>query len=299
MKEKKDVKFIIYQALYILVICIIAIKGADINLEEVELKKLNSPGYAYIDTTDKVQIKREELAHLINLDSTKYMIISREDYNSDPEKYRPISFASITNPVIQSQDKFTTNNPDPDITKDIDEKIPITEYASKLNLTQYTIQSISNPFNKEMVFAGTVIPVKTAMKIQLGGESTQSMKVGGQTASVSIKPNAKPKIEIQRIASMDEDTRVSTLQSTTGFRVRIIDDFPEQLEVKFSPGIIAKPRGDYTWDIILSSFSSKPIFENYAENRDKPYRFGFNVTVTDKLAGHKVTGQQEFVFGEW
>ena len=84
--HNKDVKFIIYQSLYILVICIIAIKGADINLEEVELKKLMSPGYAYIDTTDKVQVKRDELSKLINFDSTKFMIVSMGSA-APPEKH--------------------------------------------------------------------------------------------------------------------------------------------------------------------------------------------------------------------
>ena len=39
MKEKKDVKFIIYQMLYVFVICVIALKGANLDLEEVISKE--------------------------------------------------------------------------------------------------------------------------------------------------------------------------------------------------------------------------------------------------------------------
>jgi len=35
MKKQKDVKFIIYQSLYIFVVCVIAIKGANLDLRQV------------------------------------------------------------------------------------------------------------------------------------------------------------------------------------------------------------------------------------------------------------------------
>jgi len=35
MKKNKDVKFIIYQSLYIFVVCVIAIKGANLDLVKV------------------------------------------------------------------------------------------------------------------------------------------------------------------------------------------------------------------------------------------------------------------------
>ena len=56
MKKARDVKFVIYQVLYIFVICVIALKGADINLEEVISKeKVVEKSYAdslkkYIDS---------------------------------------------------------------------------------------------------------------------------------------------------------------------------------------------------------------------------------------------------------
>jgi hypothetical protein len=49
----------------------------------------------------------------------------------------------------------------------------------------------------------------------------------------------------------------------------------------------------------MNAFSSKAAFDNFTENKSAPYSLGFTVTVTDKIAGHKITGQNSFVFGDW
>src|SRR5258706_4291392 len=99
--KKRDVKFIIYQALYIFVVCIVAIKGANLDLTEVDEKKMIDHGWTYIDTTNKVLIDRDKLAKLISFDSTKYMIVSIDDYKNNPGKY-------INNQLIQVGGSFGT-----------------------------------------------------------------------------------------------------------------------------------------------------------------------------------------------
>ena len=49
MKDKKDVKFVIYQMLYIFVVCVIALKGANLDLQEV-IAKENVVEKAYADS---------------------------------------------------------------------------------------------------------------------------------------------------------------------------------------------------------------------------------------------------------
>lgn len=296
--KKRDVKFIIYQALYIFVVCIVAIKGASLDLVEVE-NKMSVPGWTYIDTTNKVLIDRDELAKLIPFDSTNFLIVARKDYKNDLNN-PPIQIGS-TGPIGNNQQQDPpVVQPDPKKNViDDGEKIDIISYASKLNLVQFTVQSINNPFNKEMIFAGKVIAPKSIVSIQLGGEGTQLMKVGNQTATVNIKQNTVPKIDISRIAGMDDNTRVTTLQKTTGFRVKIVDDFPAQLDIKFSGPITIKEKGNFNYDITMNAFQSKEAFDNYTQDKQTPYKVGFTVNVTDKIAGHKMSGQQSFVFGEW
>jgi hypothetical protein len=49
----------------------------------------------------------------------------------------------------------------------------------------------------------------------------------------------------------------------------------------------------------MNAFGSRSAFDNFTDNKDAPYSVGFTVTVTDKIAGHKITGQNSFSFGEW
>lgn len=54
-----------------------------------------------------------------------------------------------------------------------------------------------------------------------------------------------------------------------------------------------------TFDVTMNAFSSKAAFDNFTEGKDSPYSLGFTVTVKDKIAGHSITAQQSFRFGEW
>jgi hypothetical protein len=169
-----------------------------------------------------------------------------------------------------------------------------------ISLHQYTQNTLNNPYDTPLEVVGiTTIPPKSTKSFETGGQSSVVIKVGNTSKTVELKPNEKPKINISRIASMGEDTRVTTLQSTTCFRVVISDDFPGQLDVKFSGPVTVKNAGQNTFDITMNAFGSKSAFDNFTENKDSPYSTGFTVTVTDKIAGHKITGQNSFIFGEW
>ena len=114
-----------------------------------------------------------------------------------------------------------------------------------------------------------------------------------------MKPNEKPKIGMQRVASMGEDTRVTQLQSSVCFRVSITDDFPGQLDVKFNGPVTVKTVGTGVYDITMNAFGSRSAFDNFTDGKDSPYSVGFTVSVTDNIAGHKITGQNSFTFGDW
>jgi hypothetical protein len=301
MKKKNDVKFIIYQSLYIFIICVIAIKGASIDLTEVEERRMKGETLAEIDTVDNVVIDKKEFAGYIKL-SPGQLVVTKEEYDKNTQEFTPVN--------ISTGQLYTTNNPDPvtrpeEIIKenperpDKDIKINISDYANKLNLTQFTAVSVNNPFDQAMEFAGRNIPPKSAGSITLGGDNVMVMKVGSSTATINIKPNQKPVISFNRIATMNDETKVTTLQRTTCYRVTITDDFPDQLDVKFSNGVTVKEVGKKIYDVTLNAFSSIASFDNFTDGKSSPYSLGFTVTVTDKLAKHVQTGQQQFIFGEW
>ncbi|HWA07220.1 MAG TPA: hypothetical protein VG961_11780 [Ignavibacteria bacterium] len=304
MKKQKDVKFIIYQALYIFVVCVIAIKGANLDLTQVveddgKPKVFLSP--------DSLQKLYEIIKQSIIVDTNLYVIIKKEDLAKMDDKIKqlvvnPMNVQISSTPV----NTFTTNNPQiqqPEIKKEEEKKDPgeMQEIRiGNIQLTQYTNNTLNNPYDTPLEVEGiTTIPPKSSKTFQTGGQSTVTIKVGNSTKTVELKPNEKPKINMQRVASMGEETRVTQLQSSTCYRVTISDDFPGQLDVKFNGPVTVKTVGAGVYDITMNAFGSRSAFDNFTDNKDSPYSVGFTVSVSDNIAGHKITGQNSFIFGEW
>ena len=133
----------------------------------------------------------------------------------------------------------------------------------------------------------------------LGGQTSVTYRKGTQSKTVNTTKNKAPKITMQRLAPSGEDVSVRKIQSTTGYRVTIRDDVPGQLDVKFSGPISVKEAGPLVYDVTLNFLGSKGQYERYTDSRDEPYTVGFNVTVSDRIAGHSITRKGIFVFGEW
>lgn len=303
MRKQKDVKFIIYQSLYIFVVCVIAIKGANLDLRQV----------VEDDGSVKPKISQDSLEKLYDLMQkmvmvdTNFFVIVDKKLLAENEKLRMI---------VQNMPKIDLNSYMPKV--DMSQYVKLTPEEQKIleekkqepsetqeirigniKMTQYTLNTLNNPYDVPLEVVGiTTIPPKSTKTFETGGQSSVVIRVGSNSKTVELSPNQKPKIGFQRMTSMGEDTRVSTLQSTTCYRVTIDDDFPGQLDVKFTGPITIKQQGN-AYDITMNAFSSKAAFDNFTDGKDSPYSLGFTVSVTDKIAGHKITGQNSFIFGEW
>jgi hypothetical protein len=299
MKRERDIKFIIYQSLYIFVVCVIAIKGANLDLVQV-VEDDGTP--KVIMTQQQMDSIQELLKKAIIVDTTIFVVVPKELLKENKQLQQ----------IVQNMPKIdlslytlkTDIKVQPEIEeKKIEEKDPGEMQEIRIGnivLHQYTQNTLNNPYDTPLEVVGiATIPAKSTKTFETGGQSSVVIRVGNTSKTVELRPNDKPKINISRIASMGEETRVTTLQSTTCFRVVISDDFPGQLDVKFSGPITVKNAGQNTFDITMNAFGSKSAFDNFTENKDSPYSTGFTVTVTDKIAGHKITGQNSFIFGEW
>jgi hypothetical protein len=298
MKKKNDVKFIIYQALYIFVICVIAVKGASIDLAEVELKKIIDPGWTYVDTSNKILIDKDELSKMIKFDSSQYLIVSKASYKPDPNN-PPVNIAGL-GPI---QTPTTMNDPFQNTTKEPEQKhdpgstpLPV---LGNLQLGQYHDNPVTNKNGYDITVKGVTIPAYSTKTIRIEGDASVIVNYPGGSTTIGTTPNKKPEIKIQPITPMGENARASQLQRTTCFRVTISDDFADQLEVKFSGPVSVIQKDKSTYDITMNFFPSSEAFKNFADNRESPYHVGFNVIVKDKIAPHSVTSQQEFTFGDW
>jgi len=303
MKKNRDVKFIIYQALYIFVICVVTIKGANLDLTQV----VEDDGKPKVFITpDSLEKLLEIIRKSIIVDTNLYVIIKKSDLEKMDDKIKQLV---VNNPQLMvTQTTHVNTNVSMEQPRPKDEKPPPEKDPSQIQdirignikLVQFTVNSLNNPYDVPMELVGlTTIPPKSTKQFTTGGESSVVIKVGSSTKTIELAPNQKPKIGFQRVASMGEDTRVTQLQSSVCYRVTIEDDFPSQLDIKFSGPCTVKEKGNYTYDVTMNAFSSKAAFDNFTDGKNSPYTVGFTVSVNDKIAGHKITGQQSFIFGEW
>ena len=307
-RNNRDVKFIIYQSLYIFVICVIALKGANLDLTEV-MPKDNVVQKSYADSLKAYidSLLALGLVPKINIDTTK---TSNADPRLVAELQQKLMVMQTQMSITQTTPNLNTNtNPrvdqqqpnvvtPPEVKKDPGEMQEIR--IGNIILYQYTQNTLSNPYDTPLEISGiTTIPPKSSKTFETGGQSSVTIKVGNSTKTVELKPNEKPKISMQRLTTMGEGVSAKTLQSVTGYRVIISDDFPGQLDVKFSGPVDVKTLSNGTYDVTMRAFGSKNAFDNFAEGKDSPYSIGFTVTVTDKIAKQTVTGQNSFIFGDW
>ena len=322
-RKNRDVKFIIYQSLYIFVIAVLALKGANLDLTEVVKKdtgKTEEKNY-----TDSLRTMIDSLMARGIIPEIKYD--TSQKYSDPVEFQRKIAekqreIAMLTS-QINSNPSFSVDRTSPNIQqksekeKTSEEKSAEKEQSDenkKKNIDlvvpqsfkQFTTNSISNPSDEPIEIYGSdgsllaTVPSKGSRNFTLGSQTSLTFKRGGVSKTVATIENAKPKILMQRLVPSGEEVSIRTIQSTVGYRVTIVDDNPGQLDVKFTGPVNVKQSGPLVYDVTLNFLGSKTAFENYADSRDAPYTVTFQVTVKDKIATqHTIIQSGAFQFGEW
>ncbi|HMS65536.1 MAG TPA: hypothetical protein PKD83_09825 [Ignavibacteria bacterium] len=321
-RKSRDVKFIIYQSLYIFVISVLALKGANLDLTAVVSKdKVVEKKY-----TDSLRVMIDSLLARGIIPEIKFDTSQRF---TDPEELKKkLAEAQIQLNVLKNTSpSFSVNQTTPNVSVQQDQqqiqKENVTEqkkeedkteadnnqnldFRISQTFTQYTTNTVSNPGTTAIEIYGSdgsmigSVPPGGSKSFQLGGQSSLTFKRGGVSRSVSTKENSKPKISMQRLVGAGEDVSVRSLQSTVGYRVTISDDFPGQLDVKFSGPVTVKEAGKLVYDVTLNAFNSKAVFDNFSESREAPFSVSFQVNVKDNIATqHNVSQSGVFQFGEW
>jgi hypothetical protein len=323
MRKQRDVKFIIYQSLYIFVIAVIALKGANIDLTEVMPKNENLVERSYadslkkyvdsllakglipqisFDTTQKFQNPeqlKEKLAQitqqLMQVQSISSMTVSTTSPNMT------VNTSNVTTPeqqkIVEQQQKKQEESEFKENKTDVDFRI-------SQSFTQYTMNTVNNTGNNtiEVIADGSVVasvPPGGSRSFQLGGQKNVTFKSGNQTKSVATKENQKPKISLQRLAPSGDGVSLRSVQNTVGYRVTINDDYPGQIDVNFAGPVSVKKASENTYDVTLKFLGSKDAFERFTENKDSPYTVSFQINVKDKIAPHSLTQTGVFQFSEW
>jgi hypothetical protein len=304
-KHNRDVKFIIYQVLYIFVIVVLTMKGADINLEKV-LTEEDAVKKTYADSLKKYidSMLALGLVPKIELDSLRNLADLK---NFIPPQLPP---PQVTGVLIQPGNVQISQEDYKKLTEREKEELKQPEIQNNENivlptvpLVQFTKNSLKNNGTSDLQVLGdgsllaTIAPGSSGT-FQVMGQKTITYKQGGQSRNVNTKENAKPEVNIQQFKSGGEDASLRELQSIIGFRVSIKDDYP-QYKVTISGPVKFEDKGNGVYDIKLFYAGSKSEFEARTANMSAPFRASFNVTVKDEIAGHTVSRSGQYTFGDW
>ncbi len=312
-KHNRDVKFIIYQVLYIFVIVVITMKGADLNLEKV-LTEEDAVKKSYADSLKKYidSMLALGLVPKIELDSLKNIA---DLNNFVAPQISPNMITLQTGQLVVSQEEYEKLKNQPELLQQLEqqqqqqqqvemEKTDVTPLVAA-PLIQYTQNTITNRGNVPLEIYGddgsliVSIPAGGSRSITMGGHKSVTYKQGGQSKTVSTKENAKPEITFEQLKPGNSDASLRELQSVIGFRIRVKDDFLGQLDVKITGPVIVEDKGNGVFDVKLKYASSKEQFERMTENGSAPFRASFNVSVKDRISGHSIQRQGQYTFGEW
>jgi hypothetical protein len=310
VKKERDSKFIIYQVLYIFVITVLALKGADLDLSRVVSKER---------TVDKAV--RDSL--VLQLDSL-YQEIAKLSSAIDPNvevenlelKQRLVSL----NQRVQTLSEKVKEVP-PEKVETAEEQILM---QLPISVTQTFIQHTWNKAKntgsvptyifdpKNMSKPLAVIPQGEEKTFDLTDQTEVIARFGSQEGKIKVLPNKPPDIKIERVTTKmsGSDIYVRDLQRITVFTVTIIDERPEQLKITYTgpisvTGPIKNSKGNLVYNVSLNLAQNESRFdewlERYGDIRDPDgrYKANFFFTAVDERSKDRVQVGDSFIFTDF
>jgi hypothetical protein len=310
-RKERDSKFVIYQVLYIFVITVLALKGADLDLRRVALEE---------ETVD-VSIKDSLAAILDSL----YALGIDFSIKIDPK---------VLDENIEMKDKLAELNRKLEAVKDFvpppeeEEPEEIVEEQIKLQLPISLKQTfIQHTWNKAKN-SGTVptyiydpknlntpivtIPPGEEKTFDLTDQTEVVIQFGTQQERIKVIPNKPPEINIERVTTKmnASDIYVRDLQRITAFTVTIVDARPNQLKVSYSgPISVSGPqkdnKGNSVYNVSLRIASTEARYDDWIDKNghlqeaDGRYKANFFFTVIDERTNDRVQVGDSFFFTDF
>jgi hypothetical protein len=312
IKRERDSKFVIYQVLYIFVITVLALKGADLDLRRVALEDetvdvsvkdslmavLDSLYALGIDFSIKIDPKvldeniemREQLAELNRkLEAVK-------DYVPPPEE--------VDEPEITEEEQTKMQLPISRKQTFIQHTWNVAKNSGSVPTTIYDPRDRSNPI--------VIIPPGQEKKFDLTDQTEVIVAFGSQEEKIKVNPNKPPEINIERVTTKmnASDIYVRELQRITAFTVTILDSRPEQLKVSYNgPISVSGPQkdsdGNSVYNVSLRIAATENQFDDWVDKNeqlreaDGRYKANFFFTVVDERTKDRVQVGDSFFFTEF
>jgi len=309
--KNRDSKFIIYQVLYIFVITVLALKGADLDLRRVALEEntvnkevrdsliavLDSLYALGIDFSIKIdpnvvvenEKMREQLASLNKkLETLKDYVPPRIE---EPKKEEVEEQTQMQSPISAKQTyiQYTWN---------------IARNTGTVPAVIYDPKNINNPI--------AAVPPGQEKKFDLTDQTEVVIKFGTQEDRIKVLPNKAPEVKIERVTTKMNSSNiyVKDLQRITVFKVTIVDQRPDQLKVSWIgpisvTGPVKDSNGNPVYNVSLKIASTENSFENWLDKNgnlresDGRYKVNFFCTVVDERSKDRVQVGDSFFFTEF
>jgi hypothetical protein len=310
-KKEHDSKFVIYQVLYIFVITVLALKGANLDLRRVALE----------EETVQVSVRDSLMAVLDSLYSLGIDFSIKIDPNVVVENEEmKKQLADLNKKLEKVKDYVPPPKEKP--------KEEIKEEQSKLQLPISLKQTfIQNTWNmaknsgnvpttlydpRDRSKPIVVIPPGKEVKFDLTDQTEVIVAFGTQEERVKVIPNKPPEIKIERVTTKmnAQDIYVQELQRITAFTVTIIDVRPEQLKVSYSgPISVTGPQkdanGNMVYNVSLRIAANENQYDDWVDKNeslreaDGRYKANFFFIVVDEKTKDRVQVGDSFFFTDF
>jgi hypothetical protein len=308
INRNRDSKFVIYQVLYIFIITILALKGAELDLRRVALEE---------ETVD-ISIKDSLAAILDSLYALGIDFSIKIDPKVLDENEEMKKRLAELNRKLEAVKDFI---PPPEEEEIVDEQ---TKLQSPISLKQTFIQNtwniaknsgdvptmIIDPANPNV--AVVTIPPGEEKRFDLQDQTEIIIKFGSQEERIKVIPNRPPEVDIELVTTKmsHSDIYVKELQRITAFTVKIIDKRPEQLKVTYSgPISVIGPqkdgKGNLVYNVSLKLATRETQYDDWLElhgdlqESDGRYKANFFFIVVDERTKDRVQVGDSFYFTDF
>lgn len=312
IRKNRDSKFVIYQVLYIFVITVLALKGADLDLRRVALeeetvdKKVRDSLVTLIDSLYalglKFDIKIDENLPVENLELKKKLASLNQRLQEVQTKLQELPPPKEEKPVVEEQ----TLMPMP-----ISNKQTFIQHTWNVASNTGTVPvEIYDPRDRSKPIV--IIPAGEERKFDLTDQNEVVVKFGSQEDRIKVIPNKPPEIKIEKVTTKmnARDIYVQELQRITAFKVTVIDNRPEQLKITWTgpisvTGPVKDSNGNLVYNVSLRLASTSSAFDDWLDkNRniresDGRYKVNFFFTAVDERTKDRVQVGDSFFFTEF
>lgn len=309
--KNRDSKFVIYQVLYIFVITVLALKGADLDLRRVALEE---------ETVNK-QVRDSLIAVLDSLYALGIDFSIKIDPNVVVENEKMREQLAALNKRLEVLKDYVPPPPPEEPKEEVKEQTLLqSPIAVKQTFIQHTWNIARNTGNVDATIYDprnpntplVVVPPGQERKFDLTDQTEVVIKFGSQEDRIKVLPNKVPEVKIERVTTKmnASEIYVQELQRISVFKVTIIDQRPDQLKVTWSgPVSVTGPtkdsNGNLVYNVSLKIATTASAFDDWLDRNgnlrepDGRYKVNFFCTVVDEKSKDRVQVGDSFFFTDF